>query len=120
MTNAINTGKTAHSAVTGYPASTAPTYLVLWRQPATSTGNGNAMLPVSKSDETGVWYTLKFEDRMIFQTADEANKVVRRIYDEYNLIADVEIVQNEPGFAEQKRRDQFLPAWAWLDKYGRS
>ena len=76
------------------------------------------MLPVAKIDQSGVWYTHNFDDRLVFRSMDEADKTIRRIYDEYGLGQHVQVVSDVPSFAAQRARDRFLPAWAWLDQYG--
>lgn len=102
--------------MTNHPnrGSTAKTHIVLWNG-----GTQPAMLVVSEERADAVQYSRNYDDRLVL-SQDHANALCEKIRRLYGSGHDVVVVSALGDWSDQRRRDDFLPAWAWLKKYGQN
>lgn len=95
-------------------------YILLWmvNRAHDPQGSEHQMMPVGKTDPEQVWYALDFGHRQVFNSHVLATELKKRIVNQYGGDEVVAIVADEPRWADQAARDQHLPHWAWISKYG--
>lgn len=77
------------------------------------------MMPVAKvTDSQHVWHAPAFNHRLVFESYAQATEMKKRIVAQYGGDEVVAIVADDPRWADQAARDQHLPHWAWVAKYG--